>query len=102
MAASQADAVDGGVDSQDLLLVAFPGVQAFISEARRTGDLHGASRIVATLVGVAARTIVARGGRPVFPAALCDDAGQPGEEEQAELVLRYGAPSNRIASFVAM
>lgn len=41
-------------DGDDLVMLAFTGVQAFISESRRTGDMHAASRVVAELVRAAA------------------------------------------------
>jgi len=76
-----------GSDSLDLLVVAFPGVQSFITESRRTGDLHAASRIVATLVTVAARTMADHGAQLIFPDHVSEDEQQ------------IGSPPNRVVAF---
>lgn len=64
-------------EEDDLLVVAFAGVQAFITQSRRTGDLHGGSRIITELVRVAAKAVAGSGGATlVFPSeSVLSDRG---------------------------
>jgi len=61
---------------QDLVVVAVPGVQAFIREARSTADVRAASEIVAAFAKRAAGECQSAGGRLIFPSGV--DAGQDG------------------------
>ena len=58
-----------------LVLVALPGVQQFIVEARSTSDVAGASKIYVALGSLIARTVRDLGGRLVFPSSLDETSG---------------------------
>ena len=58
-----------------LVLVALPGVQQFITEARSTSDVAGASKIYVALGSLIARTLHDLGGRLVFPSSLDETSG---------------------------
>jgi CRISPR-associated protein len=68
--AGSLSAVGGG----DLVVLAFPGVQRFIREARSTADVRAGSEIVAGLAASAARRCAEAGAELVFPSA---DPGRP-------------------------
>jgi CRISPR-associated protein Cmr2 len=76
-------------DLSDLLIIAIPGVQRFITESRTTSDLASASEIVAELARVAAQTC-AGAARVVLPASAATldteetgEAGKSGERAGA-------------------
>jgi hypothetical protein len=64
--------VDGSLAAAgggDLVVLAFPGVQRFIEEARSTADVRAGSEIVAGLASSAARRCAEAGAELVFPSA---------------------------------
>jgi hypothetical protein len=61
----------------DLVVIALPGVQRFIAEARSTGDVHGASQVFANLAARAAAVCASKGGELIFPAAHGRAGGMP-------------------------
>jgi CRISPR-associated protein Cmr2 len=62
-------AVEGNVAGRDLVVLALPGVQRFIAEARSTADVAAASEIYATLAACAANSLMTwPGAEPVLPA----------------------------------
>ena len=61
---------DQGADrdpGRDLVMIALPGVQKFIAEARSTSDVRAASQIYARLAARAAEECQRSGGDLVFP-----------------------------------
>ncbi|HUZ26616.1 MAG TPA: type III-B CRISPR-associated protein Cas10/Cmr2 [Streptosporangiaceae bacterium] len=86
--------------ARDLVVIALPGVQRFIGEARSTGDVRAASEIVATLASVAAVACQAAGGELIFPSSLAagadsGDAVPGGEPAASSEASRDGMP-NRV------
>jgi CRISPR-associated protein Cmr2 len=69
--------LDGQGEGGDLVVVALPGVQRFIAEARSTADLRAASQIYAQLAGVAVGACQHAGGEPVFPVGQADADSMP-------------------------
>lgn len=63
--------------ARDLVIVALPGVQRQISEARSTADVRAASEIIARLAAVAAECIRNEGGELVIPGEIGDPDGMP-------------------------
>jgi CRISPR-associated protein Cmr2 len=60
-----------------LVIIALPGVQRQISEARSTADVRAGSEIVTSLVTVAAGSLQAQGGELVIPGGIGDPDGLP-------------------------
>ena len=67
----------GGVPGRDLVVLALPGVQRFIGEARSTSDVRAASEIYVRLAAEAARACGQAGGELVFPPAGAGLDGMP-------------------------
>lgn len=74
MAPRQVRDDDGGPVSAHLLLITLGPVQDFIAQARRTRDLWYGSHLLSELGRTAARVLVGRGARLVFPALEAGDA----------------------------
>lgn len=55
--------------TDSLLLFTFSPIQPFITEARRTADLHTGSRILVELAKAAAQSIKDQGGELIYPAS---------------------------------
>lgn len=62
---------------RDLVVIALPGVQRLISEARSTSDVRAGSEIVARLATVAAASCQEQGGELVIPGEIGDPDGMP-------------------------
>jgi hypothetical protein len=75
-------------DEHDLVVISFPGVQRFISEARSTGDVRAASEIIARLASTAADACRSAGGVLVFPSSATDlsDSADTANVGQAQLL----------------
>ena len=84
---------------RDLVMIALPGVQRFISEARSTADARAASEIVARLAAAAAAECQAAGGELVFPSALAADTGDSpgGGDADSGDAARDGMPNRVVA-----
>jgi len=67
----------GAPDGASLLVVALPGVQRFIKEARSTSDVAAGSGIYVALAARVAAALRAPGRELVFPSALAGDDGMP-------------------------
>jgi CRISPR-associated protein Cmr2 len=65
-----------GPEARDLMVLALPGVQRFISEARTTSDVRSASEIFASFAGIATGVCRDR-GELVFPSGSADPEGMP-------------------------
>lgn len=62
---------------RDLVVIALPGVQRLISEARSTSDVRAGSEIVACLAIVTAASCREQGGELVIPREIGDPDGMP-------------------------
>ena len=84
---------------RDLVVIALPGVQRFISEARSTADARAASEIVARLAGTAAAECQAAGGELVFPSSLAAESGDTagGGDADSGDAIRDGMPNRVVA-----
>jgi CRISPR-associated protein Cmr2 len=84
---------------RDLVVIALPGVQRFISEARSTADVHAASEIVETLASIAAAECRAAGGELVLPSSLADagHAALSGGSQARADASRDGMPNRVVA-----
>ncbi|MGH3119537.1 MAG: Cas10/Cmr2 second palm domain-containing protein [Streptosporangiaceae bacterium] len=69
--------MDGQGGQDDLVVLALPGVQRFIAEARSTSDVRAASQIYARLASMAAATCQEAGGKLVLPSGLADPDSMP-------------------------
>jgi hypothetical protein len=68
---------DGAVPGDDLVLVALPGVQQFIEEARSVSDARAASEIFTHLASAIVDACRHAGGRVVFPSGGGGSDGMP-------------------------
>jgi len=66
-----------GDPRRDLIVLALPGVQKFIAEARSTSDVRAASEIYVRLAAEAAGVCGQVGGELVFPALSAGPEGMP-------------------------
>jgi hypothetical protein len=83
--------------ARDLVVIALPGVQRFISEARSTADVRAASEIVEALAGSAAAECRAGGGVLVFPSSFADGSEPASGGDRPE---RAGAASDGLPNRV--
>lgn len=79
----------------DLVVVALPGVQRFISEARSTADVAAASGIYSRLATVVVRSLGGvQGSKPIFPATVPEESEERGMPNRVAALL----PANEGAS----
>lgn len=78
---------DGAADA-DLVVVALPGVQRFIAEARSTADVAAASGIYSKLAAVIVESLGAEpGSRAIFPATVPRETGERGMPNRVAVLL---------------
>lgn len=78
----------GRAPEADLVVVALPGVQRFIAEARSTADVSAASGIYSRLAGVIVRSLGGEpGSEPIFPATVPEESGEPGMPNRVAALL---------------
>lgn len=83
----------------ELVVIALPGVQRFITEARSTGDVSAASAVYSRLAGEIVGSLRREsGGDLILPAAGLEDEEQPGVPNRAVALFPSGtgtAAANR-------
>lgn len=78
----------GGEPGAELVVVALPGVQRFISEARSTADVAAASGIYSRLAGVIVRSLGAvPGSELIFPATVPEGSVERGMPNRVAALL---------------
>lgn len=91
----------GGSLGRDLVVVALPSVQRFITEARSTSDVAAASAIYSALAGKIIRVLAdearAAGGEIVLPAAIGAQAGQDHARAAGRNNAESGMPNRVVA-----
>jgi hypothetical protein len=87
----------GGLEGRDLVVVALPGVQRFIAEARSTADVRAASEIVQALASAAAVECRTAGGELVLPTAPDDDEAPAQTGTALSGLIRDGMPNRVVA-----